>query len=483
MASPAPGRAHRVTLVNQFFPPDLSPTAHLTASLAEHLAARGHEVTVVTGGEGYLGEGCVGEGCAGGSTVAEHPAGVPPVDAPVDRGGPRPGGVRVIRLWTPALGKGSITKRLSDYVSFLVGATWRLVRLPRQDVVISLTTPPFVVVAAVAHKLIRRRARVVLWSMDCYPDVIERLGSRTEVPDPSTAAPSSTRTSSLGPLAGLRRLLRPLVSLRRGGPLSRLLRGVNRWAFRRLDHVVALDSAMRDLLVDGYGSPDGLHPPATVIPNWEALDDFPAPTASPGPAPWDGYADPDLVDRFVVLYLGNLGFGHRIDTVVDAAATIGPAEQVAWLFVGGGARWDQLVALAGAADGEPHIVRRPYVPKEQTPAVMAGAGCALIVLADEALGVMSPSKLHANLAAGLPIVYVGPTGSNVDAAIERFGCGVSLRTDDADGLVTAVRRLRDDAGWHDQLAVAARRAFEEAYCDRATLPQWDAIVDPTPFNR
>ena len=32
---------------------------------------------------------------------------------------------------------------------------------------------------------------------------------------------------------------------------------------------------------------------------------------------------------------------------------------------------------------------------------------------------MSPSKLHANLAAGLPVLYVGPEGSNVDEAIKR----------------------------------------------------------------
>ena len=43
------------------------------------------------------------------------------------------------------------------------------------------------------------------------------------------------------------------------------------------------------------------------------------------------------------------------------------------------------------------------------------------------LGVMSPSKLHSNLAMGLPILYVGPEGGNVDEAIRRFGCGVSLR--------------------------------------------------------
>ena len=38
----------RLTLLNQFYTPDISPTAHLCASLAEHRAAKGDDVTVVT---------------------------------------------------------------------------------------------------------------------------------------------------------------------------------------------------------------------------------------------------------------------------------------------------------------------------------------------------------------------------------------------------------------------------------------------------
>lgn len=449
MSSPGEARRPlRITLVNQFYPPDLSPTAHLTASLAGHLAAAGHRVTVITGGEGYVGERS-GQGR------------VPP------------DGVRVVHLWTPALGKASVAKRLSDYLSFLAGATLRLAVLRRQDVVVSLTTPPFVVVSAMAHKLLHRRTRVVLWSMDCYPDVIERLGSRTgggpvvHVDRPTLRA----RVAGVG-----RRALRPVASLRRGGPMSRVLRAVNRWVFRRLDHVVALDEPMRDLLLDGYGSGPG-RPPATVIPNWEARAEFPAAPTRAGDGRWPGDdGDPHLAGRFVVVYLGNLGYGHRVATPVTAAGLIPADEDVRWLFVGGGARWEELAGLAATEGAADRVLQRDYVPKERTWDVMAGAGAALILLGDDALGLMSPSKLHANLAAGLPVLYVGPEGSNVDEAITRFGCGVSIRNDDVEGLAAAVRRLRDDHAWRAELSANARRAFDEAYSDAATLPRWDTVL-------
>lgn len=438
-------RPRRITLVNQFYPPDVSPTAHLTASLAEHLAAGGAEVTVVTGGEGYVDE--------------------------AGRGRARPASpVRVVELWTPALGKATVAKRLTDYASFLIGATGRLAFMRRQDVVISLTTPPFVLVAAVGHRLLHRTSRVVLWSMDCYPDVIERLGSRT---DGTPGTPGDAPRGRAAVETRARRLLRPVVSLRRGGPVSKVLRAVNRWAFRHVDRVVALDEAMRELLIDGYGSDDGASPPSVVIPNWEDRARF----AAEAPAPWPGYERPDLADRFVVLYLGNLGFGHHADAAVAAAARLDDTDAVAWLFMGGGARWEQLDRDARRAGAGDRVVRHEYVDRADTDAVMAGAGCALILLDDAALGLMSPSKLHANLAAGLPIVYVGPAGSNVDEAIARFDCGVSLRRDDVEGLVATVRRLRDDRAWRDGLAANARRAFAEAYSDAAVLPRWDELLE------
>ncbi|MGE3621805.1 MAG: glycosyltransferase family 4 protein [Acidimicrobiia bacterium] len=401
----------RIALLNQFYAPDISPTAQLAAGLAEHRAARGDHVTVVTGRAGYLEGLSPSPGTSAGSPV------------------------RVRRVWTPDLGKSTVARRLGGYATYLAGALLRAVTLPRQDVVVAMTTPPYVVVVALVHKLLHPRTRVVLWSMDCYPDAAERLGE-----------------------------------IRPGGTVARILRAVNRWAFGRVDRFVALDPAMAELL---RGDLDPSRPAGdvTVVPNWERADLFP-----PGPAPqrWAGYDELDTEGRTVVVYLGNTGYGHRFDAVLDAAGELG--DEALFLFVGGGARWAE-IDDAARARGLTNVVLRGYVPKEETAAVMAEADAALITLDDRALGIMSPSKLHANLAAGLPILYVGPAGSNVDEAIARFGCGTSLRNGDAAGLVEAVRGLGADAERRAALRKAARHAFDEAYCDERALPRLDVVID------
>lgn len=400
----------RITILNQFYTPDISPTAHLCDSLANHLARQGHEVRVVASRGGYVPE----------SGDAHDDS----TDNP-----------RVHRVWTARTGKATIFKRCLDYASFYVLAFWRVLTLPAQDVIVSLTTPPYIAWAAVAHSWMHRRTRIVLWNMDCFPDSPEAMGV-----------------------------------LKRNGWMARSQRAQNRALFKRLDHLVCLDRAMVRLLDTQYTPKDGSLP-ITIIPNWENAAFFPPEC---NPAPWDEAEGLGLTGKFVVLYLGNTGYGHRFETVADAAEKL-KGEPVVFLFVGGGSRWGE-IERAKRERGLDNIVLRGYVPKEATPSVMGCADCALITLRDEALGIMSPSKLHSNLAMRLPVIYIGPPTSNVDDAIERFGCGISVRHGDSDAVVAYVREMMSSAERRKEMRGKARRAFDEAYCDERTLPQFDGVI-------
>lgn len=404
----------RITIINQFYVPDIAPTAHLSASLAEHLASIGHEVTVVTSRGGYVNASRDGE-----TSAQANP--------------------RVYRIWTPKLGKDSIVKRCIDYGTFYALAFWRMLRMPRQDVVISLTTPPYIAWAGAAHKMLHRRTKLVLWNMDCYPDAAERLGA-----------------------------------LKPGGMTAKLMRFMNRRLFRRLDHLICLDTAMTELLISQYG-PKGRRLATTVIPNWEKAELFPSPDKQGEPPVWDRVTELGLNGQFVVLYLGNTGYGHMFETVLEAARQLRD-EPVKFLFVGGGSRWGEL-EQAKKVEQLDNIILHGYVPKEDTPAVMAAAHCALITLRDIALGVMSPSKMHSNLAMGLPVLYIGPETSNVDRAIRSFGCGASVRNGDVDEVVSFIRAMMNDNESYQTLRKRARRAFDEAYCDIRTLPQFEQVLE------
>jgi hypothetical protein len=68
---------------------------------------------------------------------------------------------------------------------------------------------------------------------------------------------------------------------------------------------------------------------------------------------------------------------------------------------------------------------------------------------------------------GAAVVYVGPEKSNVDEAIKRYGCGVSLKTWAERGAGGYIRRLMFDPRASEEARNAARRAFEERVLRRA----------------
>ena len=408
----------RLSIINLFYPPDVAPSAHLAASLAQHRTALGDDVTVLCGTGSYLG----GSAGTDGTSSREDDA-------------IRATGIRILRLWTPGLGKANTVRRLGDYVSFLTGAIARMALLRRQDVIVSLTTPPYIVLAAIAHRLVHPRTRIVLWSLDVYPDAAETY-----------------------------RKIRP------GGLASRALRALSRWLYRRIDHVVALDEAMLRRVLAGYAR-DG-KPSGSVIPTWEPMALFPSEDRS---IMWEGYRDPELAGQFIVLHPGNLGFGHPTAFIADAAAQLAD-EDVTFLFVGGGARVPELAAEVRRR-GVKNVQFRDYVPRDETPLVLAGAGCTLVSLDDRSRGIMSPSKMNGSLAMGVPVLYAGPTGTNVDDAITEYACGFSLRQGDVAGLVDAIRRLRSHPDLAAALSKNARRAFEETYSDRSALPRFDSLLE------
>ena len=105
----------KILLINQFFWPDSSATSQQLTDVAAGLAARGHHVSVLCGEGGY-------------ATAAAADA---------------PAGVHILRVKALPYARGKVARVLS-YLSFYVTALVRGLTLPRQDVVVSLTTPPLI---------------------------------------------------------------------------------------------------------------------------------------------------------------------------------------------------------------------------------------------------------------------------------------------------------------------------------------------------
>jgi colanic acid biosynthesis glycosyl transferase WcaI len=147
----APPRLPRVVFVNRFYWPDEPATAQLLTDLAAGLAARGHEVVVVT----------------------RHPG-----HTSVPRRETRDG-VTILRVSTSRLPRFGLPGKALDFATFFFGAFFRLLRtLRKNDAVVALTDPPLLGVGVwLAARL--RRARLFHWVQDIFPELAMELAGQT----------------------------------------------------------------------------------------------------------------------------------------------------------------------------------------------------------------------------------------------------------------------------------------------------------------
>jgi glycosyltransferase involved in cell wall biosynthesis len=410
----------RIAIINQFFPPDISPTGRLAASLAKHRASQGDTVTVIAG-QGYVAH-------REQETPALQRSRVFPQRNRQDQ-------VRIHRIWTPRLGKRTIFHRGLDYLVFYLLSAWTALRLPRQDVIICLTTPPLIAGVGILHQLLHRKTRVILWNMDCYPEVAERT-----------------------------------KAIRSGGIVSRLFDWGNRIVARHLSHIICLDDAMRRLVHQRAGHD---HMSVSVIPNWEPVADF-LKDVSPQEAKVSD-------SNFVVLYSGNMGAGHTFESLLAAVEILFKKRPLVRFVLTGGGMQAKVIEQQIEYRNLKNVDFLGYVPAKTLERLQNEASCTVITLQDEMLGCMSPSKLHRSLAMGLPVIYIGPVGSSVDQAVGRYKCGMSLRNGDVSGLVKTIEKMVASRELCQSYARQARRAFEECYCDKRTLPLFDNLIDSLPI--
>ena len=161
----------------------------------------------------------------------------------------------------------------------------------------------------------------------------------------------------------------------------------------------------------------------------------------------DGPVEPlpaDLAGHCVLLYSGNYGVAHEVETVArgyELHYREGSGRVRLWLSATGSGA-DELAERFRTAGLPFH--RSSPVPLERLPGLLRAPAAHLVTLRDSFVGYVMPSKIYACLESGKPVLFVGSAGSDVDllsksvpAGYWRVPCG------DFRGFAAALEALAD----------------------------------------
>jgi glycosyltransferase involved in cell wall biosynthesis len=386
----------RLLILHQFFYPDHSAVSQLMTDLAESLVERGLEVTAVAGRGRYNG----GERL---SRREEYR------------------GIKIERAWATSFGKRNIVGRLVDYLTFYVGATWRLLRVQRHDILLALTQPPLIgLIGLLIGRL--RGMRVVALVQDVYPDVAVALGT--------------LKRQSLG---------------------TRLFDWLNRRALSGMDRIIVLGECMQKRIEEKVGAESSAR--IDIIHNW-ADGQLIRPLAAGAANPFT--LQHDLQGKFVVLFSGNFGLVNEFQTVLEAARLLREQPQIVFLFVGDGVKGDEIKKFAAEHQLE-NIRMLPYQPRDGLCFSLTAGDAHLTTLADGLAGLSVPSKTYASLAAGRPVLFVGDLRSASAKLVAENDCGAVFAAGESRRLARLISEWEADREQVDALGARARSLFESRF--------------------
>ncbi|MCC7304814.1 MAG: glycosyltransferase family 4 protein [Alphaproteobacteria bacterium] len=396
-----------VLFINRVYPPVRGATGRVLRDLAKAFAREGWQVTVLSSGP--------------------RP------------GRDRDGSIRHITLRAAARPSG-----LFGYpwlwLKFLVTA----LRLPRTDLVVTLTDPPML---AVAGNIIRKvkKNRHINWCHDLYPDIF------------------------------------PALNVRLPEFLMRFFRRHAYKAMREADKLIVVGRCMARHLTAGGIDPKLI----TFIPNWpdfelaqhgspeEIVLNYDAGNSKP--------YEEQIKDspKFRVLYAGNLGRAHPVETILQAAELLHDSNpEIEFVFVGDGPRFDHL-ARERVRRGLDNVRLMPFQPESKLREVMESGDLHLISVRHEAAGMLVPCKLYSALAVGRPCILIGPEKSEMAKVINDFHAGAVTGQGRPQELSSIIRHFRESGeDWfaaHEGAAAAGNVFVPKEAIDAWVQRAWGVV--------
>ncbi len=333
--------------------------------------------------------------------------------------------VTIHRSPTLPFGRSKVARLLSYFSFFstaaVIGATAR-----KFDLVITLTTPPLLSVMGTVLKKMRGTKHFV-WEMDIYPDVAVDLGM-----------------------------------WKRDGLLTKVVGAVADYTRSQADGVIALGPCMRDRLVRRGLNESRIH----VAENWsdgQAIEPLPLRSTK----------------KLTVLYSGNLGLAHDIETIYGAMLQLKFDERFRFVFAGGGALREQLEARC-ATERMASAEFRSYCERALLTQSLGEGDLGLVTQRDECSGSVVPSKVYGLMAAGRPLLYIGPRDSTPAKLIERYRCGWHVDVGDVAGLVNLLQLLDAESDMLRDAGQRGRQAFLNNFDKPLGIARICAIVGAMP---
>lgn len=222
----------------------------------------------------------------------------------------------------------------------------------------------------------------------------------------------------------------------------------NKLIFEKAVGIITLSEGMKQQLTQ-YCSPEKIK----VIPNWAAEVEAKV------------VAEEDnkfiklhhLQGKFVVMYSGNIGYTHNVESIVPVAEAFKDKDNVKFIIIGQGGKKASLIETAKQKKLD-NIIFSNYLPSEDIKYSMSSANLGIVTLTKETARVSVPSKTYNLLSYGIPLLNISPANSELGKIVTETKCGESFEPNNIKGIIDYINRCISDKEMYMGYRANARKA-------------------------
>ena len=206
--------------------------------------------------------------------------------------------------------------------------------------------------------------------------------------------------------------------------------------------------------------------PLKVIHNWAIEQGSASPRATNPFAMKYGFQS-----RFTIQYSGNFGRLHDINTLIDTAAQLQSDQGIQFLFIGGGAKQQEIQQAALS-----NVLLLPYQPRPRLPETLAACDLACISLIPGAENTLAPCKLYGILASGRGLVLIAGPNCDLAELVQREKIGIVVAPGDSELLAQQLQHLSQQPEEVAAMGERAKRVYAEHFGFERSLKHYNELL-------
>lgn len=254
--------------------------------------------------------------------------------------------------------------------------------------------------------------------------------------------------------------------LREGSVIDMIWRRLNSWILKKADVAICLGNYMKQSVMARCAQV-----PTVIIDNW--CD--PAIVRCLPKAESRFAQEQGLLDKFVVMFSGNMGWRQRLEILLEVAADLQDTA-IRFVFIGEGAKKEKLIEMAARKNLQ-NVLFFSYQPRETMEHSLAAADLCVVSQEREVIGFGVPSKIYTYMASGRAILGLASKPCELIDMVKALQCGWVFDEDhDKDAIVAQLRQLVQAPQPCLAAGRRARQAFEENFTLQIIAQQYLEVI-------